>query len=78
MLTELGASSKLNGLGWQNCSIAARNIWLSFEKEKVINWVTASRFGLTDATRRFLAHRRSLHAGYLPSSKAKAWFGVFP
>ena len=43
----------------------------------MINWVTASRFGLTDATRRFLAHQRSLHAGYLPSSKAKTWFGVF-
>ena len=48
------------------------------KKEKVINWVTASRFGSTDATRRLLAHRRSLHAGYLTSSKAKAWFEVFP
>jgi hypothetical protein len=76
-LARLGTCQSTRAHG--NCPAPCSTQYLAqLRKEKVINSVTASRFGLTDATRRFLAYQRSLHAGYLPSSKAKAWFGVFP
>jgi hypothetical protein len=65
MLTALGASSKVTAEWASKIARLQHAIFGSASKGE-------------GATRRFLAHQRSLHAGYLPSSKAKAWFGVFP
>ena len=78
MLTELGTSSKLNAEWAGKIARLQHAIFDSASKGEGDQLGHRLEIWLNGCDPTVLGPSACLHAGYLPSSKAKAWFGVFP